>query len=371
MARLGLGGAWRCLFANDNDAKKADAYAANFGDEDFMVADVWQVDSLDLPGEADLAWASFPCQDVSLAGKREGLMGERTSAFYGFWRLIEGLREEGRAPRAIVLENVSGVLTSNDGKDFLTIAEVLASANYRFGALEIDASAFVPHSRPRLFIVATLGGGAPPRALFDLAADARAERFGRTDAVRAAYERLPSHLVDRWVWWSLATPPLRNADLIDILETDVPENVWRSDEDTQRLLDLMEPRHRARVDAALASGEREVGAVFRRTRTVKGERLQRAEVRFDGLAGCLRTPAGGSSRQFLVICENGQVRSRPVTPRESARLMGLPDDYILPAASTAALQLTGDGVAAPVVAWLARELLEPLLARDEALAAAS
>ena len=94
-----------------------------------------------------------------------------------------------------------------------------------------------------------------------------------------------------------------------------------------------------------------------------------AEVRFDGLAGCLRTPRGGSSRQAIVVVEDGRVRSRLLSSREAARLMGLPDSYRLPATATAALHVAGDGVAVPVVRWLAAELLEPLLAPPAVLAA--
>src|SRR6185436_17232217 len=135
---------------------------------------------------------------------------------------------------------------------------------------------------------------------------------------------------------------------------------------TARLLDLMGPLHRARL--AAVSG-RAVGAVFRRTRIEDGMTVQRAEVRFDGLAGCLRTPRGGSSRQAIVVVEAGAVRSRLMTPREAARLMGLPDSYALPRTATAALHVAGDGVAVPVVRWLARELLEPLLGAATVLAA--
>jgi DNA (cytosine-5)-methyltransferase 1 len=88
--------------------------------------------------------------------------------------------------------------------------------------------------------------------------------------------------------------------------------------------------------------------------------LQRAELRLDGLAGCLRTPGGGSSRQLLVIVEGGEARSRWMTAREGARLMGLPESYQLPAGHTAAWRVIGDGVAAPVVRHLAAHLLEPL-----------
>jgi DNA (cytosine-5)-methyltransferase 1 len=100
-------------------------------------------------------------------------------------------------------------------------------------------------------------------------------------------------------------------------------------------------------------------------------KVQRAEVRFDGLAGCLRTPAGGSSRQTLLVLDDGRVRSRLLSAREAARLMGLPDDYPLPDSQTAALHLLGDGVAAPVVRFIAEHVLAPLAraAPDDRLAA--
>ncbi|MGH6999135.1 MAG: DNA cytosine methyltransferase, partial [Phenylobacterium sp.] len=144
---------------------------------------------------------------------------------------------------------------------------------------------------------------------------------------------------------------------------------WRAPDKTAALLALMAPQHLAKIEAARRSGTRQVGAVFRRMRVEDGARVQRAEVRFDGLAGCLRTPRGGSSRQTLVIVEQGQVRSRLISPREGARLMGLPDGYVLPRAATGALHVVGDGVVVPVVRWLAEQILEPLLDRRAAVAA--
>jgi DNA (cytosine-5)-methyltransferase 1 len=123
------------------------------------------------------------------------------------------------------------------------------------------------------------------------------------------------------------------------------------------------------VRALQDSGERRVGAVFRRMRLDRGVSVQRAEARFDGLAGCLRTPGGGSSRQFLLFIEGASLRARQLTAREGARLMGLPDSYRLPEGPTAAFHVIGDGVAPPVVRHLAAHLLEPLL-RHDALAAA-
>ncbi len=119
--------------------------------------------------------------------------------------------------------------------------------------------------------------------------------------------------------------------------------------------------HLRRLQAAKASGRVELGTAFRRTRIEQGRRVQRAELRFDGVAGCLRTPAGGSSRQLVVRVEGPKVQARLLTPREAARLMGLPDDYRLPPSAAAGLHVCGDGVAAPVVRYLAEHLLEPLL----------
>lgn len=105
-----------------------------------------------------------------------------------------------------------------------------------------------------------------------------------------------------------------------------------------------------------------IGGIYRRTRPDgSGGKVQRAEVRFDNISGCLRTPAGGSSRQTILVVEESRVRSRLLSPREAARLMGLPDDYILPRNYNEAYHLAGDGVAVPVVRFLAERILEPVL----------
>jgi DNA (cytosine-5)-methyltransferase 1 len=359
MARLGLGAGWRCSFANDFDPVKAAAYRDNFGADDLVEGDVWALSAADLPGRADLAWASSPCQDFSLAGGRAGLAGGRSGAFFGFWRLIEALDAEGRAPRALVIENVTGLFTSHQGRDFQALAAALAARGYAFGALEIDAAQFTPQSRPRLFLIATRE--APPPGLVGTSPF-------HTRAVRAAADALPPDLAARWIWWRLETPPRRNTDLASLLEPDAAV-AWHDPAKTGHLLSLMGPLHRARLEAMTGRGERAVGAVYRRTRQDEAGRAQRAEVRFDGLAGCLRTPRGGSSRQSLVIVDAGRVRSRLISSREAARLMGLPETYRLPRRTTAALHLAGDGVCVPVVRWLADRLLTPLLRENSVLAA--
>ena len=352
MARLGLSPLFSTLFANDFDAAKAAAYQANFGSPDFHLGDVHALTSGDLPGRAVLAWASSPCQDFSLAGKREGLKGSRSSAFYGFWSLMQALDDEGRAPDVIVVENVIGLLTSHRGADLAALLAALKGRGYRAGALEVDASAFSPQSRPRLFIVAAR------RLVPELVGEGPFGPFHSQRLVRAI-RALPKKASEDFVWWRLPAPPRRNHDLIDLLEPDdaVP---WHGPDRSARLLSLLSGAHRERLDTELVSGQRRIGAIFRRTRQEGGQKVQRAEIRFDGLAGCLRTPGGGSSKQFVAVLEGGKARTRDLTPRECARLMGLPDSYVLPRAVGGALHLCGDGVSVPAVRFLAENLLVKL-----------
>ena len=352
LARLGLQPDFACAFANDIDPAKARAYAAAFDGEEIAIGDIWRLATSDLPGQAALAWASFPCQDLSLAGARRGLAAPRSGAFWGFHRLIEKLAAEKRAPDILALENVRGLLSSHGGADFTALVHALDGLGYRVGAVEIDAAHFTPQSRPRLFITAAR------QAPGALTMAGPSEPF-HTPALRDVVARLPEPLRKRFVWWRLPVPPKRNTRLADMLDDDA--NVaWNSDEQTGRLLSQMSAMQRARVDALREGAKREVGAVFRRIRVERGERIQRAEARFDGLAGCLRTPSGGSSRQMLVFVEGDKTRSRLVSPREAARLMGVPDHYPLPANQNAALHLLGDAVCVPAVRWLARHVLVPL-----------
>lgn len=351
MARLGLGPRWRCLFANDFDAGKRAAYGANFGLDHHSPADIHALAADDLPERrADLAWASSPCQDVSLAGLRGGLAARRSGAFFGFWRLIEDLGAKGRAPRLIVIENVAGLLTSNGGEDFAAIVSLMSAQGYFVTALLLDAADFAPQSRRRLFIIATDDISAP--------AFTRHAPPGGAPPIAAVVNALPERIRARWRWIDAAPRGQRNVRLIDIVE----EAPFDSDRETRARLAAMSARQRAAIETLRKSGARSVGAAFRRVRIESGVKHSRIEARFDGLAGCLRTPAGGSSRQLIFDIDNGKVRSRLMTPREAARAMGLPDDYVLPERATAALKLIGDGVAPPVVRWLAENILEPLLA---------
>jgi DNA (cytosine-5)-methyltransferase 1 len=354
MARAGLGLSWDCLFANDFDPKKAASYKTNWGDTGLHVENVASLSTFDLPGKADLVWASFPCQDLSLAGNGAGLEGSRSGTFWPFWRLMQSLKSDGRQPKIVVLENVCGLLTSRNGDDFRSLCQQVSNSGYRFGAVLMDAARFVPQSRPRLFVIAVRE---------DLAVDAADLPSSDWHSARLvdAVESFSEPLKMRWIWFRLPSPPPRNLRLIDMLEPDDAVSNWHNADYTQQLCSMMSDANRRKLDMALSSSGRHVGAVYKRTRIENGVRIQRAEIRFDGLAGCLRTPGGGSSRQAILIIDDGVIKSRLLSPRETARLMGLSDEYVLPQNFNDALHLTGDGVAVPVVRFLSENIIEPLL----------
>ncbi|MEO1110564.1 MAG: DNA cytosine methyltransferase [Pseudomonadota bacterium] len=352
MARAGLGGDWCCVFANDFDRKKGLTYQHNWGAGTIEIGDIREVELASLPGKANLAWASFPCQDLSLAGGGAGLRGERSGTFYPFWDIVRELDQEGRAPDLIALENVNGTLTSHGGKDFTAICNTFSDNRYRFGAVVIDASLFVPQSRPRLFVV-----GVKESIEVDVRLTTPEPTMPfHTRGLRNAVDRLPSALLSNWIWWNLPTPPRRAETFADVIEENPDSVDWHTQTETAKLLESMTPVNLAKVEAAKRAGRLMVGGVYKRTRAG----IVRAEVRFDDVAGCLRTPAGGSSRQTIMVVDGNVVRSRLISSRETARLMGLPDSYKLPKAYNEAYHLTGDGVAVPAVRWLARHLLEPL-----------
>jgi DNA (cytosine-5)-methyltransferase 1 len=343
MTRAGLGNSFRCGFANDIDRSKGASYVANFGTSELKVRDVARLTTADLPGHADLAWASFPCQDLNLAGDRAGLRAACSGTFWSFWRLMQALRAEGRAPRLIVIENVAGLLTSHEGKDFDALVSALVEGGYRVGAVTIDAALWLPQSRERVFVVAVDAAVDVPDKIV---APGPETPFHPPMLVKACSRQAAP------IWWRLPAPPSRNLALVDIVE-DTPTGVhWNPGAATARLIGMMAPLHLAKLEEAKRAGKRRVVAIFRRMRDEAGGRVQRAEIRFD-IAGCLRVPSGGSSRQTVMIVDGDTVQSRLMSPRECARLMGLDDSYILPADLNEALGLMGDGVAVPAVHHLA------------------
>jgi DNA (cytosine-5)-methyltransferase 1 len=284
------------------------------------------------------------------------LSGARSGAFWPFWRLVTQLVDEGRKPKAIVLENVCGLLTSHGGADFHALCEHVAQAGYWIGGIVADARDFLPQSRPRFFLIALdVRLQVPGRIQNAYAVD-----HWHPARLRESQALLPEELRAGWLWFSPPVPPQSNMTLADIIEDEPEGTAWHHPDETRRLLAMMSPVNRAKVELVAANTARAVGAMYKRTRIENGVRRQRAEIRFD-IAGCLRTPGGGSSRQQILVSQNRQVRTRLISPRETARLMGLAEDYILPERYNDAYHLTGDGVAVPVVRHIRETILEPFL----------
>jgi DNA (cytosine-5)-methyltransferase 1 len=335
---------WKVVFANDIDEQKQEMYKGHFpdADEHFVLEDVHKLRVDQVPC-CTLATASFPCNDLSLAGARAGLKGAQSSAFWGFIRVLEKMN---RKPPFVLIENVTGFLTSHSGSDFTEALNALNSLGYTVDAFTLDAVDFVPQSRQRLFVIGVLG-------------TERTDALVTESRVRskklAAY--INCHPEIHWNNRALPSPPGVNPGLESILEDlshDSPE--WWSTERAKYLPAQMSKKHRRIANEMIRGRRWSYGTVFRRVR----EHVSMAELRTDNVAGCLRTPRGGSGRQILFKAGKGKYFARLLTPRECARLMGA-DDYVIRGTLNQALFGFGDAVCVPVVEWIARHYLNPLV----------
>ncbi len=175
---------------------------------------------------------------------------------------------------------------------------------------------------------------------------------------KAVKDAIISHGSLCWHFLEVPEPPRRDGELKDIIE-EMPDDDsrWWSDEEVTRHLAMMVPLHRERVESFASSEIYNYRTMYRRRRNG----YMRAEVRDDNKAGCLRTARGGSSRQMLIAAGKGTIKMRHMTPREYARLQGVPDDYPLPDNTIQALTGFGDAVCVPVITWVATNILNPLL----------
>lgn len=340
LATVGLSAAFDVVWANDVSEKKAAIYRANHAGHAFELGSVEHVRGAELP-PADLSWASFPCQDLSLAGAQAGLASGRSGLV---WQWLRVLDEMPRKPSVIALENVVGLVSAAGGAHYRALHAALSKRGYRVGALLLDAVHWLPQSRPRIFVV----GARADADTADLEADE--PTWCHTAPVRRAAEGC-----EGFVWWRVPQPRVERAGLSELIDfsepTDEPARARHN-------LALIAPQHKARL-AQLANTRRAVFPGYKRTRNGR----QVLELRFDDVAGCLRTPEGGSSRQLLVIRDGERTSTRLLTVRETARLMGAGDDYVLVGSYNDGYKAMGDAVAAPAVRHLARTLLAPLVER--------
>lgn len=354
---------WRCTYANDIDPKKKNLYDHNFTSHECDLRDIWDVDAI-LPrvGSPLLATASFPCTDLSLAGHGRGFGGKHSSAFFGFVQILDRL---GTArPPLIMVENVVGFLTARGGSDFAIAARALADQGYYLDVFILDARLFVPQSRPRVFIIGFQEAVTSDR-IARQSSSYRLEDPWYT-SLRLSSALRPPKLVTQmmsislstgWACSQMTTPTASVASLDTLIDQDGHQKWW-DEPMVSKHYQSMSDRHKAYVDDAMASGRREVGTGYRRKRNG----TTRLEVRFDGIAGCLRTPRGGSARQIVVYINRGELRMRWMSAIEYARLQGI-GDFMLLENEREMLFGFGDAVCVPAISWIDTCVLTPI-ARD-------
>lgn len=348
LVRLGLESAgFDVVWSNDLEPTKREMYTGHFrdapGDHTFQLGDVADVMGNAMPDGIDLAWASFPCTDLSLAGWRRGLAGEHSSTFWHFTRVLQEMGA--RRPPVVALENVTGMATSRGGEDLAVAIRELNRLGYSVDVLTLDARRFVPQSRPRLFIV---GSHEAP------AQDDRLVSELRPDWLQAPFDD-PSLVTHRA---ALPEPPplLMEGLSAQVERIGATDSRWWDGERTQAFVGSLSPIQLERLERLRKGRTFSHRTAYRRTR--RGVAVW--EIRADDMSGCLRTARGGSSKQAVVRAGRGEVSVRWMTPREYARLMGAGEYRLEGLRTNQALFGFGDAVCVPVVSWLAENYLMPL-----------
>jgi DNA (cytosine-5)-methyltransferase 1 len=350
LVRMGLEPAgWQVTFSNDFSEKKHEMYATFFPDEanHYVIDDIFHLEPQNIP-PTTLATCSFPCIDLSLAGNMNGIKGKHSSAFWGFIKILEAQKEN--APPMVLVENVPGWLYSNKGADFRVTVQALNKLGYSCDVFTLNAQSFTPQSRLRVFLVG-IKTDKKPNALDTLLARPTSLATNRLKNSVFANRQLS------WYPLNIPTPPrLKDGSLAEIVE-EMAENDprWWAKPEVDRHFAMMDLSHRARVMQLVNQDVVTYRTFFRRRRAT----AQRAEVRHDDIAGCLRTAVGGSGKQFLLQLGHGSIKMRTMTPREYARLQGVPDHFPIKANGVQALTGFGDAVCVPAITWIAQHILNP------------
>jgi DNA (cytosine-5)-methyltransferase 1 len=337
--RLGLERAgMHCVYANELDKQCCEAYERHWPDGTMHRGDIREVDPADIPPH-DLLTAGWPCQDLSIAGKRKGIHGERSGLFFELVRLLAGTRTPW-----ILLENVPGLLSANEGRDFGTVLSELDDLGYGVAWRVLDARYFgVPQRRRRVYLVGHLGGPCPSEVLLESASlcgdsaegGEKGSGLARTVTEEFARCRGPEH--DTYILAHQVggcTKHGRNPDATDY---------------------VLECAFRAANQAGVRRGS---SYPVSGTPAVAVHANQRGEVRVSEYAGALQTDRSG--KQFEgVACPP----SDPDRVREAAGVPGRLDVPMCECADGPRYRMLGNAVAVPVIEWIGRRLLKGMVRR--------
>jgi len=312
---------WECVAQVEKD-KNCQAVLTHHWPDVPKWGDIADVDGTELPS-ADAVIFGSPCQDLSVAGRRAGIHGEASSLFFQAIRVIREMQDAGNTPTWVVWENVAGALSSHQGQDFAQVLHELADA----GALVLewavlDARWFgVPQRRRRVFLVACFDPGAAERC---------------PDPLLPVAESLPGHLGEGDAPGQVVAALTANG-------------VGATDDETWAEVG---PDRPAPTLNAMGNGSESRATVVAIDSTWSGAYSPSIDV----------SPPLKQAHGTVPAIPDG-LGVRRLTPRECERLMGWPDDHTLvtnargkPMADSPRYKMCGNGVASPVMAWVAAQI---------------
>lgn len=306
--------------------------------DDIRTAKEW-ADEQGLVGKTDIVCGGFPCQDVSVAGKREGLAGERTRLFWDALAFATHVQA-----RWLVLENVPGLLTSNQGRDFGTILLALAEAGYMHVEWRVLDSQFfgVAQRRRRVFIVAGAAGtSGRPLLIESEGGSGNSPKGGKTGEEVAGTLGGGASLGG----WACDTDRMtfvpyvkkRRAQSEDDYET------WENEE-TSPTLNAFDNATEVRATVVATRN----ALSFYSTDGMGDTALETSPTLKLGSDTSVSPPA--------VALEN-PTEARRLTPLECERLQGFPDGWTSGLADTQRYRQMGNAVTVPVAQWIAEKII--------------
>jgi len=326
----------------------------------------------------DVICGGFPCQDVSVAGKRAGIAGERSGLWFEFARIIDELE-----PRWVVVENVPGLLSSNNGKDFAVIVQWLAQRGYGVTWRVLDAQYFgVPQRRRRVFIVGSFGNGSAAEVLFESESGA-----GNTPPSREAGQ-VASTLFASGTGTSRPAGTASETGFLVAIQQNTRDEVRLINGDGQiagALAAQAGMKQQNYIAFMAGQGEKAggIGASETLSPTLKGAGSgtnqvptiaiieQNNFVSTPDMISLRANPAQPliaqplrAGRQYSDMGD-GQTNVFPVgagvrrlTPTECERLQGFPDGWTDGQSDSARYRQLGNAVAVPVVEWIAKRIVK-------------
>jgi len=319
----------------------------------------------------DLICGGFPCQDLSVAGKRSGLAGERSGLFFEFMRIVAEL-----SPRWILIENVPGLLSSNGGRDMGTVLGEVGKLGYGWAYRVLDAQYFgLAQRRRRVFIVGCLGDRqSAAEVLFEPESVCRDSPPSRETRARVAATVTPGIDTNRNGW-----APMNEADnLVAHALTSCKTATGRLDPTEQELIVAKPLRSQAQAS------HREDSETYI-PMVIRDERGRCNDGRISDKAFPLHAAKGQSKQQIVIgpLCANaatkykhgdGGITSiqqylsghiqpdrsgmavRRLTPTECERLQGFPDGWTEGVSDSVRYRMLGNAVAVPVAEWIGKKI---------------